>query len=82
MTNYRIITADVESFVEGRETSNEIGRAILEFTYNADADDIDLEAAESEWENGYNFEKIVARAWEIADDDEQELHWGAETITR
>ena len=65
----------LEQDASSRETSVEIMYAIAEA-----ADD--TVALESIWENGTNQGAILARAWEIADDDTEQLFWGCESFER
>ena len=58
-----------------RETSVEIMYAIAEAAG-------DTVALESIWENGTYIDEIVARAWELADDDTEQLFWGCESFER
>lgn len=41
-----------------------------------------MEQAVAIWENGYNESTIVARAWELADEDEERLCRGVDTYER
>lgn len=57
--------------------SGEIALAIWELTADADtADRIWQDPTPAE------FDAVTTRAWELADADETELHWGEETIRR
>jgi hypothetical protein len=57
--------------------SGEIALAIWELTADADtADRIWQDPTPAE------FDAVTTRAWELADADDTELHWGLETIRR
>lgn len=77
-----ITNEQITNFADSRETSVELAQAILEHTYDHENDCVDLAAAHDEWENAYDMESIVARAWELAAADENELFWGEESFTR
>lgn len=64
---------EAAAFADARETSVEIAQAILE---HAAADRIWSSPTASE------MDEITARAWELADNDVQVLHWGQEEIYR
>lgn len=67
---------NVREFASTRETSIEIALAIFE---------IATEGAESDvWTapTGEQAETVVARAWQLADADETDLHWGNEVFSR
>lgn len=69
-------TADaLEQDAASRETSEEIMVAIAE--RSADTDELN-----HIWENGTDAEAIQERAWQLAAEDEDELYWGEETISR
>lgn len=69
--------AEYEEWRDSRETSMEVARAIWAFAETpSDAERI--------WEDPSpkELELVTAQAWSIADDDEDELYWGRETILR
>jgi hypothetical protein len=68
------ITNEIREFCESREISYEIGQAIFDI--------VGAENAAEELENGYESEAVIAAAWDLADDETEELFWGEEVITR
>ena len=68
-------TAAMEQDAASRETSIEIMEAIAERAS-------DVAEFKSIWENGTNQDAILARAWELADDDTDTLYWGCESFDR
>jgi hypothetical protein len=72
-------TDEVERWADVRNTSTEIAQAILEHV------DFDEDAAQVIWQDGCDTEtndKIMARAWALADADTEKLFWGEATETR
>lgn len=63
----------MEQDASSRETSIEIMAAIAERAS-------DYAELQSIWENGTYLDEIVARAWELADDDTDTLYWGYESF--
>lgn len=73
--NHYDTIGQLEQDAASRETSVEIMYAIAEA-----ADD--TVALESIWENGTNQSAIIARAWGLASNHVNVLHWGASSFTR
>lgn len=63
---------EISEWADPRKTSDEIAQAILEIA-------VDWDDAQRIWEEGCDAEteaKIRARAWELADPEEDHLWWG------
>ena len=67
--------AAMEQDAASRETSVEIMESIAELAS-------DYAELQSIWDNGTHLDEIVARAWELADDDTETLYWGCESFER
>ena len=66
----------IKTFASTRETSNEIAQAIFEIAQEGD------EARMWESPSLDEVDFVVARAWELAEDEIDELHWGNEKHRR
>ena len=67
---------NIRQFASTRETSVEIALAIFEIAAEGDENRMWAEPTEEE------VKAVEVRAWELADADEDRLHWGCETIKR
>ena len=74
MTTYA--PANIKTFASTRETSIEVALAIFEIAKEGDEARMWTEPSADERA------AVEARAWEIADADEDTLHWGCETLHR
>ena len=67
---------NIRQFASTRETSVEVALAIFELADEGDESRMWTDPTEEE------LKAVAARAWEIADADEDTLHWGNETLRR
>ena len=66
----------ITQFSSTHETSAEIALAIFEIANEGDEDRMWREPEPHE------LEAVMKRAWEFADEDVSELHWGSQTFKR
>ena len=67
---------NIRQFASTHETSVEIALAIFELAAEGDEERMWADPSEVE------MKAVAARAWEIADADEETLNWGNETLKR
>jgi hypothetical protein len=67
---------NITEFASCRETSKEIALAIFEIAAEGDENRLWQDPTEGE------MVRVIARAWEIADAEENTLFWGCATIAR
>lgn len=78
------VPAEWEREADGMQTSVSILMAIADVTATAFGctNTGGRSAADAEWYNGYRYEEVVKRAWELVDEDEDTLCWGNDVFTR
>ena len=70
------VAPNIEAFARSRETADEIVMAIFEIADEGD------EARLWEDPTPEELDQVAARAWQLADADEQTLCWGSFTLHR
>lgn len=70
------VPSNIKAFASTRETSDEIALAIFEAAKEGDEARMWTDPTEEE------IMQVITRAWQLADPEENTLHWGNETIRR